>query len=74
MPRTQRGVSVTGGSVLFLAADLLRSGSSYSSDTPMPTFHVNHEVGVDLLPYAELFSIRGRPSKDKQVDSSQRKG
>lgn len=29
----------------------------------MPTFHVNHEMRMDPLPYAKLFSIRGSKAK-----------
>lgn len=40
----------------------------------MSTFHVKHEMGIDLLPYAKLSSIRGRQNKDQQEGLSQHKG
>lgn len=40
----------------------------------MPASHINHDMGMDQLPYAKLFSTRGTQSKGKQGGLSQHKG
>lgn len=69
----QKGVSLTESSAFF-GSRILEVWFLPPQATPMPTFHVNQEMGMDLLPYAKLFSICGRQSKDKQGGLSQHKG